>query len=245
MEKIRVGITVLLLLVGVSWDGLLFSVERKYTEANSSQLQNKFEQDGWDVKSLDTARKVNYLSNAEKDVILASNAVRTNPKKFGKLYVLPITKKFKGKLFVKSNGVYIRTQEGVRAVHELYNYLRRRDGISIQQPSKGISRAAAGHAAEQSKTGKTGHYGNNGSSPFERMNRYGRWQGFAGENISYGNKDGLSIVLQLLIDDGMPSRGHRKNIFNSDFHKVGVGIDSHSKYKNVCVIDYATDYIEK
>jgi uncharacterized protein YkwD len=38
-------------------------------------------------------------------------------------------------------------------------------------------------------------------------------------------------MIQLLIDDGVASRGHKKNIFSSDYKLVGVGIQTH-KNKN-------------
>ena len=224
--------------------GSLNSIESKAIEDNRSQLSNRLAQDGWDVDTLDTARDVDYLNESEKDVILASNSVRTNPAHFGELYVKPVTGTFDGFLMIESNDVRIQTQEGVAAVNELYNQLLRMDNMGMYLPSEGLSRAAADHALDQSRTGDLGHSGSDGSQPFERINRYGEWQVSAGENISYGNDDGLGIILQLLIDDGVPSRGHRKNILNPDFNLTGVGIDKHPQYGDVCVIDYATEYNE-
>ena len=49
----------------------------------------------------------------------------------------------------------------------------------------------------------------------------------AAENISYGKETALGIVLQLLIDDGVASRGHRKNLFGESLGTVGVACDTH------------------
>ena len=47
------------------------------------------------------------------------------------------------------------------------------------------------------------------------------------ENISFGMDTELDVIFQLLIDDGVESRGHRKNMFNKDLKVVGVGIAKH------------------
>jgi hypothetical protein len=73
----------------------------------------------------------------------------------------------------------------------------------------------------------------------------GSWQSNAGENISYGYSDAYKIVMQLLVDDGVSSRGHRKNIMSRDFNVCGIAIASHSQYGAMCVIDYAGGYQEK
>ena len=55
----------------------------------------------------------------------------------------------------------------------------------------------------------------------------------------YGSDDPTDIVSQLLIDDGVPSRGHRKNILNKDFKIVGVAFGPHTKFKNMTVQNFA------
>ena len=48
-----------------------------------------------------------------------------------------------------------------------------------------------------------------------------------------------------MIDDGVSSRGHRKNIFSKDYKKVGISAAKHSEYEICCVLDYASQYTSK
>jgi uncharacterized protein YkwD len=90
-----------------------------------------------------------------------------------------------------------------------------------------------------------GHKGTDGSDPWDRMSRYGTWQRKVAENISYGGNNARDIVMQQVVDDGVQDRGHRTNLFNPDFHFLGVGCEFHARYRNVCVIDFAEGYLEK
>jgi hypothetical protein len=52
-------------------------------------------------------------------------------------------------------------------------------------------------------------------------------------------------MIQLLIDDGVTSRGHRQNIFSSDYKLVGFGIQTHKKYKWMTCTNFATSFKTK
>jgi uncharacterized protein YkwD len=104
-----------------------------------------------------------------------------------------------------------------------------------------LSLAAKDHVVDQSKTGQTGHNGSDRSTPVSRAGRYGKGQ-YIGENIAYGNTTGRDIVCSLLIDDGVPSRGHRTNIMNKAYTQTGVGFGTHAQYRTSCTIAYADGY---
>ncbi len=85
----------------------------------------------------------------------------------------------------------------------------------------------------------SGHYGSDGSTLSERIYRYGWWRGAIAENEAYGYEDPLNIVVQLLIDDGVEGRGHRRTILDGKFRYVGVAVRPHRWFKNICVQDFA------
>jgi uncharacterized protein YkwD len=195
----------------------------------------------WDP-GLDTARDADYLSRAEKDVILEMNKVRSNPQKYAEMYVKPLFGYFNGLLYTVPGAVSIRTTEGRKAAEECYQVLMKAGSLPILYPREGLSLAARDHARDQGQSGQTGHTGGDGSSPDVRAKRYGKGP-LIGENIAYGFETGRDIVVQLLIDDGVPSRGHRENIMNGSFNCAGVSIGPHQVYRYMCPTVFAGSYV--
>jgi uncharacterized protein YkwD len=198
----------------------------------------------WDITTLDTATNVDYLAGIEKDVILEMNKVRTNPKKYAELYIQPRLRYYSGKNYSVPGQITIVTQEGTAAVNGCITALNRASSAGILTPEMGLSLAAKDHVTDQSRTGQTGHNGNDRSTPETRMKRYGVFSGSwtLGENIDYGDTTGRDIVCGLLIDDGVPNRGHRTNIMNKAFTQTGVAYGTHTQYRTSCTITYANGY---
>jgi len=99
--------------------------------------------------------------------------------------------------------------------------------------------AASDHTKDTGPRGMTGHDGSDGTSLANRLEKYGKPVSTYGENLSYGQTTGRDVVIQLLIDDGVASRGHRLNIFNGAFKVVGSAWGEHKQYENMVTIDYA------
>ncbi len=183
------------------------------------------------------------ISTLEKEIVREINLARTNPRKYASL--LEARKKYyDGKLFYRSDESVLKTREGVKAVNEAIRFLRSANKLSPLALSKGMSLGANDHVRDIGPRGATRHRGRDGSSPGDRVNLYGKWQGGIAENIYYGGENARDVVLGLIIDDGVSSRGHRKNIFKPGFRVIGVGCGRHAEYRTVCVTTFAMGYIE-
>lgn len=98
---------------------------------------------------------------------------------------------------------------------------------------------------DQQKHGGIGHISRKGLNPQKRIEKYGKWDICASEDITYGSLEARFIVISLLIDDGVPNRGHRENILNPCTRFAGAAFGVHPTYRAMCVIDYAGDYKTK
>jgi uncharacterized protein YkwD len=190
---------------------------------------------------VDTA---DYLSPLEKAIVSEINIARTNPKGYAS-FLEKWKQYYDGKQLKLPGEISIMTREGVIAVNQAIRSIRSMNPVLPLSPSKGMSWGAKDHVKDQGSSGSSQHKGNDGSQPWDRVNRYGVWQKAIGENISYGSDKARNIVIGLIIDDGVPGRGHRKNIFNPDFRVIGVAFGHHATYRTICVITFAGGYIEK
>ena len=130
-------------------------------------------------------------------------------------------------------------------VRDAVRFLERATPLPPLVMSSGLSQAALQHVADQGRRGGIGHTGTDGSHSWNRMGRFGKWVGSAGENIHYGSSDARSIVISLIIDSGVPGKKHRKNIFSRTFRIVGIGCGAHARYGAMCVTDFAGGVIER
>ena len=215
------------------------------TENSNWQQKTTINNSHWDIESLDTARNVSYLSEVEKDIVLELNKVRVNPSAYARVYLVNRRQNYNDRLFHRPGQPDLRTKEGISALEECIRTLRNAAALDHLRPSRGLSSAAQDHVRDTGPKGKIGHMGQDKSTIDTRISRYGRWSGTIGENISYGPETAREIVIQLLIDDGVKSRGHRRNILESQYVYVGVAVGPHKTFTTMCVMDFATAYFDK
>ena len=172
------------------------------------------------VGSLFTSRGVPYLNEEEQKVILFMNMARHDGPLFAETFLTQYVEENQIK-----NSSYLRS---------LYQELKRTSGLVPFYPEEDLTAVAQGHATTSGKTGHVGHKDMNKRFAPLRGNPYNAW----GENCSYGFEEAISIVVTLLVDEGIKDKGHRKNILNEDYNSVGVAIRPHKRYRVNCVMDF-------
>lgn len=187
------------------------------------------------------------LSSLMQEIIAELNAVRRDPAKYADEVIAPRLAYFERRMYKVPGSIPLATREGAAAVKDCIKALKAASPAGALEADAGLSRAAQWLADDQARTGRVGHIGSDGSNPVKRIERFGSWSGSVGENCAYGLKDAREIVAQLLIDDGVGNRGHRKTILNPAFKKVGIGYSEAGKaaYGAVAVMDFAAAFTAK
>lgn len=156
--------------------------------------------------SLQSAYK--SLSKEEKEVIYWINYVRKHPQQFYAEVLKPFLEQFPE---IKSS--YSKS---------LIGELQSSSPLHILLPAEKLNTVAARHAKDLGSTGSSiSHSSSNGASFQERMNKAGLTNCIA-ENVYEGKQEGLQSIIFLLIDNGVKSLGHRKNILSKSNKTIGV-----------------------
>jgi len=164
----------------------------------------------------------------EKEVLQLLNQVRTNPQGFINLHV---------KDYLKENDLNNNSY-----AKSLVADLKKCKKMGALQPSKPLTDVARLHANDMGKTGSVGHTSSDGT-PFNlRIRNNAKAKGMIAENCEYGHYTALDIVMALLIDDGIESLGHRKNILEPKYKWVGIAIEPHKTYRSNSVMDFAESF---
>ena len=191
----------------------------------SSQQSNLGQWSEIDLQRANTAVRNHNLSKEEKQIILYTNLARLNGAKFCELYVSPLANKDPNNSYIKS---LVSDLNSIKDLPMLY-------------PNDILFRAAEYHANDLGKTGKFQHESTDGTSFQKRISSFG-YKNPAGENIFAGIEDPLHVVLDLLIDEGIPDVGHRKNILRKAFNSISVARRPHnSDCKFVVVMDFGQE----
>jgi uncharacterized protein YkwD len=192
-----------------------------------------------------TATTTGFMSQVEQEVLDEMNLARADPQKYAG-FVEEFKKYYDGnRLVIPGRRKALVTNEGIPAVDEAITFLRNQKPLPPLSVSKGLCLAAKDHANDLATKGLSGHLGSDGSLPNARVDRYGDWEGSIGETVVYEINPARQIVISLIIDDGTPNRGHRRNIFDSNYKVAGVSIVESPANGARCVVDYVGGFKEK
>lgn len=184
------------------------------------------------------------LERLEQGILTEMNKLRADPASF-----IPALRarlgRFEGKRLRLAEHLLLVTQEGAPAVQEAIDFCKQAGSLGPLKRNQALARAARDHARDLGPAGRTGHRGSDGSSPADRLRRHGKIIKAMAENLAFGDNDARGVVIQLLIDDGVPDRGHRKHIFDPRFKVVGIACGPHAVYRQMCVMDFAGGFVEK
>lgn len=183
------------------------------------------------------------FTDSERDLINEINQARANPLLYA-TYLEKLKPQFSGKTYTPAGKDPLTTEEGWNAVDEAIKFLKALKPLPPLVTSSGLSLAALTHVKDQGSSGGTGHRSGNSNMIEDRVKPYGQWSGAIGENICYGNDSARERLMTWLIDDGFPSRGHRRRLLGTEFQVAGISCGSHPQYNAMCVLTLAGGFNE-
>ncbi len=185
----------------------------------------------------------NPLSVPERDLLNEINEARAHPQVYAS-YLEKLKPMFSGKEYRRAGHPSLMTEEGWPAVEDAIKFLQTVKPAPPLSFSQGLYLAAQSHVKDQSASGKTGHTGSDRTLVEERVKPYGTWQGGIGENITYGDDSARERILTWLIDDGVPSRGHRLKLLSNDYNVAGISCGAHPEFSAMCVLTVAGGFTD-
>ena len=179
----------------------------------------------------------------EKQVLSEIAALRSNPSVYAG-YLNELRPFYAGREFRQPNQPAIVTNEGAAALDEAIAFLKTVKPTNSLNTVNGLQRAANDHLNDLLKNNLTGHRGSNNSLPDARIALYGTANAVK-ELIAYTAPTARQIVLNLLIDDGTATRGHRLALLKSDYNSIGISVGDSQKYGKICVIVMTDSFTAK
>ena len=172
------------------------------------------------------------------EIVVELNRLRTDPPAYAAK--LSARREFyRGNLLRLPGRTPLRTVEGVKALDEAVRVLERTRPLPALERSAALEKAAREHVRDIGPSGRLSHDGGDGSSPSARVRRHRKDVRAVGEVITFGPSDAESVVIDLLVDDGVRERGHRQLLLDPRFGSAGAECGRHAVYRTVCVIDLA------
>lgn len=168
-----------------------------------------------EIQAANTARSCTYMTQLERDVMLYINLARLYPKRFAEIEV-------RNYEHAEGFGVFPTFPEYKQS---LLNTLCSMNPVQALYPCYEYYESAYCWAEESGRFGIRGH----NRVTCKKLN--------VAECCSYGVFTAIDITLQWLIDDQVPSLGHRKNCLHPEYSKAGISHALHSSEGHCTVLD--------
>lgn len=133
--------------------------------------------------------------------------------------------------------------EGEEVIDEAINFL---NGIKPLPPFEldpYLCESAKEHVNDIGPKGLLSYQSSDGTEPEDRIGKYGNYVEALGENIDFGPNDAVGVIVSLTLDDGEEDRPHRDNLFKADYRKIGIACGPHKTEYQMCVMDFAYDFV--
>jgi uncharacterized protein YkwD len=160
-----------------------------------------------DFKKINTGVEALFMSGKERAMLKEINFVRCYPQVYAEI----VTKEIAD----QSASWQGLRHDDFEAAMELIDELRVMKPLNALLPMECIYVAARAHGQDEVARGFTGHDGSDGSQPWDRIGKACKELTASNENLVGGGKGTpRAAVIQLLIDGGISSRGHRYNMLD-------------------------------
>lgn len=183
------------------------------------------------------------LSPLELAVVEEINLARRDPQKFAG-FLQEYQNATRGNLISLPGRIPLRTIEGAPVIEEAIGDLKLVSDLDAFEISVKLSDAARMQLRDLQEDSSLGHKGKNGSTLKMRLAQFVAVQGKSAENICFRARTARDVVTTFLIDDGVKSRLHRKNVLSPAYKKVGIACGVGNNNEPLCVTVFAEDYKE-
>lgn len=188
-----------------------------------------------------TAAESSKYRALSRVVFNETNRLRANPKAYADV-LHDVEQRIKGGIYYPENAkVGVRMAEGKLAVREAIAEISKQGPRPVLHWSDALAKAALAHVQDIGPKGLVSHESSTGKTIAERLKPVMTKEKYTtiAENISFGLDQGRDVVAHLFIDDGVPGRGHRKNLLINELNYTGVACGYHKRYRDMCVAIYA------
>jgi len=191
------------------------------TDDGNAAAEMKGENDEFTEKSVgELGEKPMYMQTDEFAMLAEVNLMRANPA----AYIKHVEEYIQQVETDDRFDTAYRSEE-VNTAKELINELKNLPKLSLLQPHQGLYQVGQKHGKDVQQQGMIGHRGSDGTMPWDRV-RNSTDLTDGNENIVGGGETIREQVMILLVDSGIPGRGHRKTLLEPKWthlacHNIG------------------------